>query len=518
MLRQLSLRFRLAVLVAGTTLPLILFSAGFIYRDYAADRQSLANNVREVTRALVLAVDRELQSMVSALQVLSQLRALQDGDLQSFRAQAETYLRQQLDGTNLVLADQTGRQIINVAQASDQPPRMVRDIETLRAVFLGGTPIVSNLYRDGESGAPVVSINVPVRRGDAIVYALSLRPPLRLFDLIIREQAVSPEWVVSIFDRNGVNVARVPNGERFVGVPASASFLPALLAQNEGMMETISLEGTPLLTVFSRSNNWGWRVGMGVPQATLTKPLWRSLAWTIAIGLLCLVVGLAFALRMARRIALAESHQNLLINELNHRVKNTMTTVQAIAHRTLRNSANGAEAVKALEARIIALSRAHDVLSEEQWEGADLRDLVHQVLQPHAPPDRTRLVLSGPSIRLSPRAALTIALVLHELATNAAKYGALSDMRGRLWVTWSLVNDGDTTRVRLVWNEGEGPAVYPPERRGFGSTLIERGVEQDLRGSVKLDFAPGGVVCVLEFPLAPSLAARDATLQPAPPA
>ncbi|HEU5016808.1 MAG TPA: GAF domain-containing protein [Pseudolabrys sp.] len=193
----------------------------------------------------------------------------------------------------------------------------------------------------------------------------------------------------------------------------------------------------------------------------------------------------------------AEEHRTLLINELNHRVKNTLATVQAIAAQTFRETDLDSKVRSKFDDRLVALSKAHSILTQQNWEGADIREVMAQTLQPHAGPDRFRI--QGPPIRLTPKAALTLSMALHELATNAVKYGALSNGTGRVNINWTT--EAVTQGFRLRWMESDGPAVSPPERRGFGSRLIEHGLAQDLGGEVRLDFDKQGIVCTIQAPL-----------------
>jgi PAS domain S-box-containing protein len=186
-----------------------------------------------------------------------------------------------------------------------------------------------------------------------------------------------------------------------------------------------------------------------------------------------------------------EEHQMLLINELNHRVKNTLATVQSIASQTLRNTETAAQAKSAIEGRLLALSRAHDVLTRENWEGADLYEIAEQAVAPYSSPGENRLHLSGPKVRLLPRMALALAMALQELVTNAVKYGALSNATGQITITWK-VEQGEPSSLELRWAESGGPAVRTPTRRGFGSRLIERSLAQDLGGHVQIAFAGQG--------------------------
>jgi len=197
----------------------------------------------------------------------------------------------------------------------------------------------------------------------------------------------------------------------------------------------------------------------------------------------------------------AEEQQRLLINELNHRVKNTLATVQSIATQSLRGADSTEQARASLEARLLALSRAHDVLTRENWEGAGLREIVAQATIPYDSSGAQRLSFSGPDVRLPPHMALAIAMVLQELATNAVKYGALSNATGRVDIEWRLDRYEAPPRLRLEWREQGGPPVAEPKRRGFGSRLIERSLAQDLAGQVTIEFAASGVVCTMDVPL-----------------
>jgi two-component sensor histidine kinase len=197
----------------------------------------------------------------------------------------------------------------------------------------------------------------------------------------------------------------------------------------------------------------------------------------------------------------ADEQRTLLIHELNHRVKNTLATVQSIASQTLRNAGTAQEAKQALEGRLIALARAHDVLTQENWEGAEIREIVAQAVAPYVSQGEDRLHIDGPEIRLSPRMALALAMALQELATNAVKYGALSNAMGTIRIAWSLEPAQPASRLHLCWQERDGPPVRPPSRQGFGSRLIERSLARELNGAVQIEFQPEGIVCTLNAPL-----------------
>ncbi|MBA9071818.1 PAS domain S-box-containing protein [Methylobacterium sp. RAS18] len=199
----------------------------------------------------------------------------------------------------------------------------------------------------------------------------------------------------------------------------------------------------------------------------------------------------------------AEEHQRLLTDELQHRVKNTLAMVQAIASQTLRGAADIDEAREAFAARLISLGRAHDILTQASWKAAPIMEVVQGALGVHAQTGVARIRANGPNVLLGAKSALSLSLALHELATNAAKYGALSNESGVVELRWHVVHEGEAPRFCLTWSEQGGPPILvQPARRGFGSRLIERSFAAEVGGEVKLTYAPTGLVCRLEAPLA----------------
>jgi PAS domain S-box-containing protein len=201
----------------------------------------------------------------------------------------------------------------------------------------------------------------------------------------------------------------------------------------------------------------------------------------------------------------AEDRERLLMREVDHRAKNLLAVVQSIVQLSRADSPGGL--AKAVTGRIQALARAHSLLAASRWEGADLQRLAADELAPYLGGAGARVRLHGPALKLKPAAAQALALVIHELATNAAKHGALSADAGRVEVTWALsVVDGGRDRLLLRWRERDGPAVRPPARRGFGSTVIRSSVEQQLKGVVSFDWGPGGLKCEASLPVADLIA------------
>ncbi|HEV2505339.1 MAG TPA: PAS domain S-box protein [Mesorhizobium sp.] len=206
------------------------------------------------------------------------------------------------------------------------------------------------------------------------------------------------------------------------------------------------------------------------------------------------IVGASKIARDIRARKEAERFQRVLMNELKHRVKNVLATVRAIATKTFRGEHHAA-ARDAFDARLLSLAKAHDLLTAENWSGAELSTLVAEVVSPY---DVANFEVSGPRLRLPSDVVLSFSLALHELATNAAKYGALSVPSGRVAVRWNII-EGDSPRLAMTWTERGGPVVENPRRKGFGSRLIQL-LSTQMNGEVRINYAPTGVVCEINAP------------------
>ena len=195
-----------------------------------------------------------------------------------------------------------------------------------------------------------------------------------------------------------------------------------------------------------------------------------------------------------------ELHRQLLLDELNHRVKNTLAVVQSIAVQTL-SADGGPAALERFQSRLLALAKAHELLTASHWTGTCLRDVVETAIGPGMGGGLERFSIDGPAVRLCPRQSLALSMALHELCTNAVKYGALSAPEGHVRIRWQRRADASGPRLRLEWQESGGPPVSAPTRRGFGTRLVERGLRHDLDGEVVLAFDRSGVMCRIDVPL-----------------
>lgn len=303
----------------------------------------------------------------------------------------------------------------------------------------------------------------------------------------------------------GVAVARMPGGEIFL--------------YNQALEDML---GHPILSDGKDTyNRYGGIDANGEPLSVDAYPLYRTVAFGETVvgdemryrrsdGRIITLLGHAapvladdgtpdlavVALEDISGRKKAEAHQQLLINELSHRAKNLLAIIQSLAQQSFKGEGSPADQLGRFEGRLGALSAAHGILTQEKWEAIPLRRLICDTFTAVRSDDE-RLRLQGPDLMLAPKVAVSLAMAIHELATNALKYGSLSTDRGEVLVGWSA----DADRLRLSWKESGGPSVVTPARRGFGSRMIERGLAAELGGKVTIHFDPDGVRCEVDAPL-----------------
>jgi two-component sensor histidine kinase len=476
-------------------LPLIVFAVGIVFHDYEQDRQAATQRVIESVRSIRLVLDAEMQRVTGGLQVLALTDMLRTGDFKAFRHIAEGFLDQYGRDGIILVADRDGRELFSsISEDVTNLPRR-NNHEIVQRVFETRKPQYSNLFVGVVKKNLIVTVEVPVFRDGEVIYDISFSPPLSMFQNMLEKQRPNADWTLSILDNDGVVFARVPNPDNNIGKRASDSAYSDMMHTQEKILPTVSLDGVQLMSGFTHSPLTGWIVAAGIAESSLVAPLWRNLAITSVIGGVLLLTGLGFALRMATTIARGEMLHDLLIEELNHRVKNTLAVLQAIAMQTFRG-ATRAEREK-FEGRLGALAEAHNLLSKEKWQGSELQDVIRQVLQTYLIAGAERIKMFGPKVALTPRLAVVLSMIVHEIATNAAKYGALSNDTGRVSVDWEVLHEDGRPKLRLIWTETGGPPVTAPVQRGFGSRMIERSARDQLGGEATVDFLPPGVVCTL---------------------
>ena len=282
--------------------PAVLLASALLALEYRRDRDTLERNSIATARAMSQAIDRELISITAAAEVLSTSQRILSPDLRAFYQQARQVAAMGI-GDNVVLTDASGQQRLNTLLPLGAELPMHGNPAQLRAVFEKRQPTVSDLYLGGALRRPVVSVDVPVLRDGQVVYALSVGALPERFHSVLVAQKLPPGWIGAVFDSSGALVARTQEEQRFVGHQGSPKLVQRMREQPEGAIETVTLEGIPVVSAYSRSPATSWTVALGIPRESLAARLWERIGGMAAATALVLAIGLAFAWVIGGRIA-----------------------------------------------------------------------------------------------------------------------------------------------------------------------------------------------------------------------
>jgi two-component system, sensor histidine kinase and response regulator len=301
-LHQRTIRFWLTCLVIGCVLPATLGSALLFTISYQQQRVILERNAIATARALMQATDAELFGVQAALQVLAASKLLALGDLAGFYQQANEALPN-MGGNYIVVADSSGQQLLNTLKPFGDPLPRASILDKAQRVFETGKPAISDFLVVPDIGQSAIALEVPVFANGKVVYSLAMGILAGRLADILRQQNLPPDWVTAIFDSTGTIAARTHNPERYVGGKGSASFLRGSADIAEGVTESVSLEGIPMLSPFSRSAGSGWAIGIGIPMSSLTGNLWRSLGFNAGVTFALLALSIWMAMAISMRIS-----------------------------------------------------------------------------------------------------------------------------------------------------------------------------------------------------------------------
>jgi two-component sensor histidine kinase len=529
------------VVVLAVAIPMVLLSAVIVGRLAEAQRQSRRDALTYSARSVATAVDAQIERYRSIGTVLGLSPTLASDDLSAFRHEAERVFAT-LSRAWLLLADPSGHELVNLRLPVEAalPDRSAKAMELQTRAFATRQVQVSDVFLSAAARKPVVSIEVPIFRDDQPHYLLAVVIDTDLFLEILNVAQLPEGWLNGIIDRAGNFVARSSGHDLLVGSPASPGWRAVL--GREGLSEFHAREGEVVTNANAISRLTGWTIGVAARKDAFEAPIMHTIV-IAAIGAGCVTVfSILLAAWAARSIIkplvtlqhgaqalqtrqvlavgptgvpevdraldafvassealLKHQHQReLFIGELSHRTKNLMAIILSMMRQTSRRSADYADFERRFTARILALSAVHDVLVQANWEGGTVQEVARAQLSSFD--EGGRIERGGDDVMVKPAAVQMIGLALHELATNAAKYGALSVRTGRVTLTWQLVGDvGAAPGVRIVWRESGGPPVKPAEHKGFGHmVLVHMGDSIGAKGT--LDYLPDGIVWTLTVP------------------
>ncbi|MEA2982508.1 MAG: hypothetical protein QOF09_4331 [Alphaproteobacteria bacterium] len=534
------------LLALAVALPFMLLTGGIVWQLANNERETRREAILFSTRTLMNAVDTILSKQIAVGQMLASSPALEANDFAAFRQEAER-AAQGLGGGWVVLSEENGQQLVNLKLAPDAPLPIRQGVELGRQTIELGRVQVSDVFSGAVLKSPIVTVEVPVLRQGKPPLCISIVMEPSIF-LSLFEQWNLPEgWLAGLIDRNGNFIARSRNHEQNAGKPASEGFRGAAHRAQQGWNEMLSLEGGTIANAHVTSPLSGWVMGLAAEKNLFEAPIRQTILIAALAGGATTLLSLLLAVWSARRIARPieqieegthalmlrraisfshtglpeadrtlnalsstarvfeqhdkerderETHVRLIMRELSHRSKNLLAIVLAIARQTARHTTSFSDFESRFNSRIQSLADAHDLLVEQQWSGAYIDDLVRAQLVAFG---MEKVACHGLRIMLRTEAVQNVALALHELATNASKYGALSLPTGKVNIDWvrETAESGERN-LRLTWRESGGPKVVPPSQKGFGCFVLER-VTVNALGEGKLEFNPEGLVwtCII---------------------
>jgi two-component sensor histidine kinase len=541
MRRMNSITGHLLLFALALALP-ILVMTGLIGWAYIRQEERRIEGLAERQTAQVVSqIDNRLDAYRATLNVLAVGRRLLDGDMDDLRTQLEQVSMS--PGIWFTVRERNGQQILNTSVPRDEPlPAFAGRGDPV--IFNEGKPYTSNLIWAPVTKQWAVTLSVPVRvppvTGD-VKYALTVGLPARHLQTLVAD--LPRGWIAVLADREGKILARSLAHEDWVGKPMAhrAWEMTKDVPPGQGGLwrDVFTLEGIKVIGAYHRMASTGWLVGVSALPQVYAAPRRHILGLGSLLALISLLLATILAFVMGRRIINAihvlevkasamrdmkviefprtslhevnmvaeimrdttqvlqarQRQQTTMMQELNHRVKNTLATVQSLSRMTFKNSRDIKACEEAFSARLMALSTTHNLLTQSAWSGVELHELLATELRPfQASP---RVSFDGPSVTLTSKIAVALGMALHEMATNAVKYGAWRGNEGTIRIRWSVQDD----KLILNWRERCGRRIEAPTRSGFGSRLLQQTIVYELQGSVETVYTEDGLHAVFTIPL-----------------
>lgn len=527
--------FYLAFLVAVVVLPATAFTAVLLARHNVAQEETVQTFTVATARSVLQSVEREISGMITTQRVLMSIEALNNGDLAQFHEHAQTALAG--TGSYFIVADHQANQLLNTRVEYGTPLGEVSDFETVQRALETPDAVVSDVFFGRTAQEYVFNV---VRQRPGIVppqLAILTQNASSLSNALLTRE-LPQGWHVALVDSKNTVLAASEDAA-VIGEPL---FIPLREDAGGTRWSDITISGEDYKTITQHSILTGWYVVAWAPSAVVTEPMRTTLLWLLAGALV--IVGLAgfAAALIGHRIALsvrglarqaramgagqeivaipypvqelatvsealadagakrrrAENESRFLMREVAHRSKNQLTVISAMAKQTARGADNVEKFVENFQNRLYGLARSTDLLLAHGTQGIGLRDLFRTQIDPFRPEDPSRVVKTGVNVYLNVQAAQVLGMAAHELATNAAKYGAFSREGGKLTVNWNRAG-GD--RLHLVWRETVPDFTPPSDRKGFGTVVLQTMVASVLKADVERTVHPDGIEWVFSIPL-----------------
>ena len=537
MRRPRPIAYYLMVLALVAFVPVMAFAAVLLQRNNQAQQEIVQTLILTTPEAVGQAVDRQTDGMITALKGFSSAPMATPSDLALLHTRG-TYA---LAGTGayLVLIDDTDQQLFNTRFPFGTQLGKTSNTSAIKKALDTGQIVISDVVYGPTAKAWVIPIFMPVTLPNGRPAVLVITQNANNLGSTLLARKMPDGWRIALVDTQNRVIAASPGAEAQQGSPFFIPRTPELEGQRG--WQHLNDHGHDLVTIASTSSDTGWRVVAWAPAATVERPLSNSIL-TLIIGGVVIVAAAGIATfllsreisrsvrglaRDARRLGAgeavpprdypiaeiadvagaiwqaalqrqaAESEVRFLMRELAHRSKNQMTVISAMAKQTARGAESVPEFVASFEKRIFGLARSTDLLLANGIAGVDLMELLSSQITPFCPLDGERVDLGGPALRLNTQSAQILGMAAHELATNAAKYGAFASDDGRLELKWKVEGD----RLAVLWRERVRAVAEQPERRGFGTTVLENMVGCALGAGVERTLHADGIEWRFSIPL-----------------
>lgn len=527
----------LLILAVVALVPAFVFSAILLQRNNEAQEAVVQALTQTTTQALANGVDRQVQGMITTLRVLSSAHTLSSGDLKSFHERATAALLG--TGAYLVALDENFNQLINTRVPYGTPLGQTSDPASAQEALNSGKVVVSDVIFSNVANTYVVNVLMP-QPGAPPVRLLLLTQDSATLGEALRSRELPEGWNVALLDGEGRVIGATPGAIGFT-VGESAPLAINENVRQRGSWRYVTVGDHEMVAVSRMVPETGWTVVAFTPRNLVERPfadaVWAlilggtllavlvaAIVWWITKRIAASVQGLAAdakrlgagqpvkahdypiaeiaavaaTLDEASRQRLAhEAEVRFLMRELAHRSKNQMTVIAAMAKQSAKTAESVPEFVADLERRIQGLARSTDLLLAHGASGVDLGELISHQISPFSDLEDGRVTLTGPPLRLNTQAAQILGMAIHELATNAVKHGALAQADGTLSIGWGRRGD----RLEVLWREHVRDMPSRPERRGFGTVVLENIVGSALGANVSRTLHADGLECRLEIPL-----------------
>ncbi|MGN7734863.1 sensor histidine kinase [Hyphomicrobiales bacterium] len=529
--------FYLTSLLLVAIVPAFIFSLVVLKRSVDQQEQVITALLQASTGSVTRIVERDIEGMLTTLKVLSTSQEIEDGNMEAFYRRAATALAE--TDSYLIVIDRKHNQRLNTRVPFGAQLSKASDTGSVERAFTNnGAPLVSNVFFGQTAGKWVFNVYLPAKLATGEEYLLTLTQNAENMAKAVNRDTLSPGWNAALVDGAGKVIissdAAVKAGEPF--------FLDKVPAISIGV-RNIKENGTKYRVATEFSVVTGWRIIAWAPSATVDAPAVWSFLWLSLGGIIFAGIAIAGSLAIARLLSQgvklvaqdarrlgageriesrphmiseveqvsaalaraaaargkAENEIRFLMREVAHRSKNQLTVIQSMLNQSVYSAESASDFADSFRKRIAGLARSTDLMITNAAQGVDFRELAQNQLQPFTPDDPKRVIFSGPALRLDTQIAQTLGMALHELATNATKYGALANTTGVVKLSWSLEDEGIAIRWR---EEGADLADKPsdPIRKGFGTLVLERMLGMALNAALERVMHADGIEWRITIP------------------